>query len=318
MTPETRVTFHIGLEKTGTDSFQRFCTEQRGALRRHGVLYPTASLAFGEFNHEPLVACYLGYRDPSIRSSGRPHDEVLGSLTAEIGAAGVGGVLLSGEHFSSRFREGEIARLAADFAAFDCRVAVVVRDHRARLFSAYSQSVLAGRSLTLDAYCDEVFHPDNPYLRCAATIEPWRRAFGTERVAVFRHRRGQDIVPVLCAALIGTGLPPPAGVYWENISIGPGATERLRRVNAIVASLPLTSWTRVRSALYEPRRALARWFAKGNPGRGPHPWQLSESNERRLAAIATADDAWLFEHFGIRLSDAPSQSDAINSSTSEK
>src|SRR5215471_5579563 len=120
-----RLTFHIGLEKTGTDSFQHFCSEQRDVLRRAGTLYPTHSPAFGAYNHEPLVACYLDYRDFSIRSSGRTRADVLRSLIAEIEAADLPAILISGEHFSSRFREPEIRQLAADFSGFDCRIAVV-------------------------------------------------------------------------------------------------------------------------------------------------------------------------------------------------
>jgi hypothetical protein len=297
-----RIIFHIGLEKTGTDSFQRFCTEQQALLRQHGVLYPTASLAFGEHNHEPLVACYLDYRDPSIRSSGQDRAEVLRSLAAEIADAGIEHVLISGEHFSSRFRDSEIERLGADFSAFDCHVAVVVREHRARLYSAYSQAVLAGRHMTLDAYCDEVFHPDNRYMRYAETIGAWERTFGAENLRVFYRAPGQDIIAVLCEVLFSGCLPMPRSKpYWDNASIGPGATEWLRRVNRAIAGIPGTANPKVRSALYQPRRHIARLFARLNANRGPHLWQLTERNDRRLSEIVEIDNAWLERHHNIRL-----------------
>jgi hypothetical protein len=305
MATKTRVIFHIGLEKTGTDSFQRFCTEQRTLLRQHGVLYPTVSLAFGEYSHEPLVACYLNYRDPSIHSSGRDRPEVLRSLMTEIVDVGVEHVLISGEHFSSRFREPEIERLAADFSTFDCRIAVVVRQHRARLYSAYSQAVLAGRHMTLDAYCDEIFHPDNRYMRYAETIGAWERAFGRENLSVFCHARGEDVIPVLCGALFPAGLSlPQSKSYWDNLSIGPRATEWLRRVNHAVASIPGTANPAARSALYQPRRRLARVFARINPNRDPRLWELTECNRRRLSEVIEIDNAWLEKHHGIRLDDA--------------
>jgi hypothetical protein len=305
MATKTRVTFHIGLEKTGTDSFQRFCTEQRTLLRQHGVLYPTASLAFGEYSHEPLVACYLGYRDPSIHASGRDRPEVLRSLMAEIADAGVEHVLISGEHFSSRFKEPEIERLATDFSGFDCHIAVVVREHRARLYSAYSQAVLAGRHMTLDAYCDEVFNPDNRYMRYAETISAWERVFSRENLSVFCHARGQDIIPVLCNALFPAGLPlPQSRSYWDNLSIGPGPTEWLRRVNHAIARIPGTANPAVRDVLYQPRRRLARLFARINRNGEPRLWQLTERNSRRLDEIVAIDSAWLEKHHGIRLSDA--------------
>jgi hypothetical protein len=107
-----KITFHIGFEKTGSYSFQTFCTKHAALLRRHAVVYPTRSLAFGDRNHAPLAACYLDYDDVSIRSSGRPRADVLRTLRAEIGQAEGGDILISAEHFSSRFKEREIGQLA--------------------------------------------------------------------------------------------------------------------------------------------------------------------------------------------------------------
>jgi hypothetical protein len=304
MAAKTTVTFHIGLEKTGTDSFQRFCTEHRVLLRQHGVLYPTASLAFGQFNHEPLVACYLSYRDLSIRSSRHNRLEVLRSLIAEVEDAKVEHLLISGEHFSSRFNELEIEQLAADFSGFKCRIAVVVREHRARLCSAYSQAVLAGRHMTLDEYCDEVLHPDNRYMRYAETIGAWEGVFGRQNISVFRHVGGQDIIPVLSEALFPSS-PPPLRIksYWDNLSIGPRATEWLRQVNRAIAQVPGTSSPAIRRMLYQPRRRLARLFAKLNSDRDNQLWQLSEQNLQRLRDIIDVDNAWLQKCHGIRLDD---------------
>ena len=39
-----RLVLHIGLEKTGTTSFQAFCAEHRPALAQSGVLYPVNPL----------------------------------------------------------------------------------------------------------------------------------------------------------------------------------------------------------------------------------------------------------------------------------
>jgi hypothetical protein len=250
------------------------------------------------------VACYLGYRDFSIRASGRPCAEVLRSLMAEIDAADLPAVLISGEHFSSRFREPEIRQLAADFSGFDCRIAVVVREHRARFFSAYSQAVLSGRDMTLEEYCDEVFAPDNRYMRYAETIGAWETAFGRDNIIVFRHVPGHDIVPALCAALIADLPVTQASRYWDNLSMGPRATEWLRRGNRTVNALPGAAHPAIRAALRGARRDLARFFAKlaGRDDKGG--WRLDAGNEQRLAEIAAADDAWLQRQYGIGLSDS--------------
>jgi hypothetical protein len=317
---QRRVTFHIGLEKTGTDSFQRFCTERRDWLRQAGTLYPVANLAFAQHSHEPLVACYLSYRDRSIRSSAQPREVVLRSLKADVERTDCGNVLISAEHFSSRFRDAEIAQLAADFAEFDCRIAVVLREHRARLCSAYSQAVLSGRAMTLDAYCDEVFHPDNPYMRCAETIGAWQRVFGGENIVVRRHQRGEDMIPVLCRALVADDFPTSSGrTYWDNPSLGPQATEWLRRINAWVGSgsSSLFAWLVLRKV----RRGIARMLALLEGTHGRHQWQLSARNQARLDDIVATDDRWLEQHYGIRLgsTDAPPvQTLAKNASTAAK
>lgn len=295
-----KITFHIGFEKTGSYSFQTFCTRHAALLRRYSVVYPTRSLAFGNRNHAPLAACYLNYDDWSIRSSGRSRADVLRTLRAELGPAERGDILISAEHFSSRFKEREIRQLATDFADFDCRIAVVVREHRARLFSAYNQSVRSGRAMTLAAYCDEVLHPSNWYLHYATTIGAWEGEFGRQNVTVLCYLPDHDIVPVLCNALIA---PDPALLALnsrrENQSIGPSATELLRRANSVIRRVPKSSLPAFQTALGVPRRGFVCLARKLDPD--AQGWQLSEQDLQRLNEIAAADNEWLQAHYGIRL-----------------
>jgi hypothetical protein len=120
---------------------------------------------------------------------------------------------------------------------------------------------------------------------------------------VFCHARGQDIIPALYTALFPEGPPlPRSNAYWDNLSIGPGATEWLRRVNHAVARIPGTANPTMQGMFYQPRRRLARVFARINPNRDPRRWQLTEWNCRRLSDIIEIDNDWLEEHHGIRLS----------------
>ena len=300
--PRQRVIFHIGLEKTGTTSFQEFCTDQKLLLKHHGVLYPTASWAFRKYNHAPLVSCYLDYRDFSMASSGRRRGDVLRSLNEEISRSGLGTVLISSEHLSSRFREAEIAKLRADFSAFDCRIAVVVRDHRARLFSAYTQTILSGRHLNFDEYCTEVFHPDNRYLRYAPTIAAWEQSFGHENINVLCYSPTHDIVQRLGTALVAPDLPvTEAFSYRTNIAMNQRAAERLRHFNAAIAHLPGFSHPAARRFLQVPRRGMAQLLSWIFSAERTHHWVLSEPNLRRLNDIADADSLWLNERYNIDL-----------------
>jgi len=155
---------------------------------------------------------------------------VLGSLIAEIEAEESDTVLISAEHFSSRFGDRETRQLASDFADYDCRIAVVLRDHCSRIFSAYSQTALSGRNITLDEFCHEIFQPHSRYVLYAETIQLWERAFGRNNTSLFCYSPGENIVQVLCGSLLSSAMPLPSmESYWDNRSLGPGPTERLRR-----------------------------------------------------------------------------------------
>src|SRR5579872_295090 len=302
-----RIVFHIGFEKTGTSSFQRFCVDNHDALLAGGILYPVHSLICVENRHSPLVSCYLPYNDFNMGPGRAGRSQMLQVLREEIGETSPDIVLISSEHFSSRFRETEIRRLAADFAGYDCRIVAVVKDHQSLLRSAYSQTVMSGRALTFDDYCDEVFDRGNRYLRYKETIEAWENAFGRANVNVHAYRPGADIVPRLCAALIPQAERLPAMPhYWENRSPGAGAIELLRRANAVFYNRThkkvagdYSKWQMLRYAHTGLRTLIA--ITAGN-------WRqdalrLSERALRRLKDITDVDNPWLQSRYGIRLSE---------------
>ena len=299
-----QIIFHIGLEKTGTDSFQRFCTENRRALRSLGILYPVG-LAFAEHSHGPLAACYLPYRDLSV-GPGRARADVLHSLRAEIERARPETVLISAEHLSSRFRSPEIEQLARDFNGFDCRIAVVVREHASRIRSAYAQTILAGRTPSFEDYCREILDPANPYVRYRDTIAPWDRVFGRETMRVFSLTAGTDVVGMLRAALI----PRAAAIreqkhYRDNQSQGASAVEALRLVTLQLPDadprldrpLGRLKWLLLRLA----RRRIRALLATAAGGREQGRFQLSTPIRARLQEIVDIDRQWLESSYGIRL-----------------
>ena len=54
-----RLVFHIGLEKTGTTSFQQFCYDHSDVLEEYGVFYPKLECLLYGNNHSILSASYL-------------------------------------------------------------------------------------------------------------------------------------------------------------------------------------------------------------------------------------------------------------------
>ena len=191
-----KVIFHIGLEKTGTTSFQRFCTRNARRLLKHNVLYPKRSSAFHALNHTPLTASYLHSENPDdfyLRST-LTSSEMVKSLKREIDASGVEKVIISSEHLSSRFRAPQIEKLAEDFNEYECYVVIALRDHLSRLFSSYSTRVMSGSDQTLDKYVEMVLIPDNLYMRYADTIRLWEASFGRDNVIVFDYNEASDVI----------------------------------------------------------------------------------------------------------------------------
>lgn len=299
------IIFHIGMEKTGTDSFQRFCKDNSRALLSHGVLYPVHGPVFAGRSHRPLVACYLPYRNLDMGSL-RARADVLRLLRRDIETTKPDTVLISAEHFSSRFGDAEIAQLAQDFADYRCRIAIVIREHGAHIRSAYAQTISSGRTLSFEDYCNECLQPQNRYVRYRDTIVPWERAFGRDNMQVFSLTSGTNVVEMLCKAL----MPPVAlaGMdfcYRDNRSLGAGATEALRQMNI---ALPPHEPLRVDLAgklkwllLWLPRLRIRGLIAATAGDRPQGRFRMSKQNHARLQEIADADRQWLAASYDLCL-----------------
>ena len=301
--------FHIGLERTGSTSFQRFCTTNAERLRRCGLLYPNEGLAFRVDNHGPLVAAYLDARcgDPdfAIRSTLAAKPLVLRSLFKIVAKRVPDIVLISSEHFSSRFEPAEIEALAEDFAGRDCKILVVVREHRQRFFSAYATSIMSGRHLTIEDYAEEVLAPGNRYFRYQALIETWERVFGRAAIIVKPYRSDGGLIQTLLESLSPQPMPVlSAADYADNRSLSPGCTEALRLGNLALArqfdgKASASYWSWLKKRYCEVR--MKRWLVAAAGPTHREPWHLSAANLARLDAVAAGDATWLAQNYGIAL-----------------
>ncbi|WP_158811643.1 hypothetical protein [Beijerinckia sp. L45] len=305
--------FHIGLERTGSTSFQRFCTTNAAQLQRSGILYPTKSPAFRVDNHGPLVAGYLAAHcadpDYAIHSTLAAKATVLQSLFKNVAKQSPDIVLISSEHFSSRFEPADIEALAQDFAGRRCKILLVVRDHRQRFFSAYATSVMSGRHLTVEEYAEEVLAPENHYLRYRAIIEMWEGAFGKDAIVVKPYRSDDGLIHSLLESVSSRPVAVSSSkAYDDNRSLGPSCTEALRLANLALASRfcgPSRSyWSWLQKRYCEVR--MKRWLVAAAGTRNREPWHLGAAHLARLDAIAAEDTAWLAENYGVTLSASPS------------
>ena len=297
-----KVIFHIGLEKTGTTSFQRFCTRNARRLLKHNVLYPKRSSAFHALNHTPLTASYLHSENPDdfyLRST-LTSSEMVKSLKREIEASGVETVIISSEHLSSRFPAVKIEKLAEDFNEYDCHVVIALRDHLSRFFSSYSTHVMSGSNQTLDEYAQWVLLPDNLYMRYGDTIRLWEASFGRDNVIVFDYNEASDVIYSILSRI---GLLYLRNKLTDdhkcNASLDANVTEALRLLNIAnrsesayrskIAYIEFIKLRYIRSVLKKKLQAQSNCSH----------WRLSQPYRKQLLDIAEADALWLAKHYSM-------------------
>jgi hypothetical protein len=317
---QPKIIFHIGLERTGSTSFQRFCCERKRELLVASVLYPTRNFGFARGNHAPLASCYFpsGRRDFNVVLPPTRKAAVIASLLDEIKSSGAEVGLLSSEHLSSRLAAPQILELAADFQQYECQIVVVVRDHIARFFSSYSTHVIAGGVTPLENYADAILQPQSLYCRYAETIKLWEKGFGRERILVIPYGPKGDAVRAIFDRIgVSTIEAPPQLGHRANRSYGPAATEALRQVNVMLTdrasgSNSADKWERQNTIRSLIRRTMER------SGNDPHAgvWDLSRDRLAQLQEIAAADRLWLAEHYGVRLPDEFKQREPLLASAS--
>jgi hypothetical protein len=299
---------HIGLERTGTTSLQRFCADYKRELRKVSILYPTRSLAYagGAWrNHAPLASCYFHpqLRDLTIPFPSERKEMVLSSLSREIDTSGADVALLSSEHLSSRLMLPQIRALAADLAGYDCRVAVVVRDPAARFFSSYSAHIVSGGTTSVEVYTDSKLVGEAPYFRSIDLIRPWEEAFGPENTGVFAYDRKGDVLRAIVQRFAPREMAtPPLSSYGENFSYGPLLIEAFRRAN--LRATERNSWSNSTED-WARRRAvnflLRMWLKTTSTNPRAGSWAMDNSRMAQVEALAEADRQSLNAQYGIGL-----------------
>lgn len=179
------LSLHIGTEKTGTSTIQRFLAINRQALAKAGVLVPRS---LGETNHRILPAIVNNdeFIDDFIRNTGLLHLAERRAKKAHWRAAFIGELsksdanycVISSEHLQSRLKTPEeLERLSAFLRDLFERIRIILYIRRPieTAVSLYSTAVKYG------ALHPDVPPPDNPYFRDvvhhAKTIRMWRTAF---------------------------------------------------------------------------------------------------------------------------------------------
>ena len=195
-----RIILHIGTEKTGTSSIQKFCLDNRRQLLRRGVYYPL-SPADHLGNHVKLSAYFQNggwvrhlRRDLGIITSQqlkRFRKHFLFHLTGELSHHTDKTVLFSNEHLSMCHDDDEIANLAGLLREFtnDIKILVYLRRQMDKHATLHATRIVRGEpGLKLDLTPAHLTAPNFDYL---SMLDRWARVFGKRNVTVRPFERQQ-------------------------------------------------------------------------------------------------------------------------------
>lgn len=127
-----KIHLHIGTHKTGTTSIQHFADRHAALLLEHGVFWPDPRRLDKLARQHSRLWRFLQQGKQAEVSA------FLAQAVKDAGAAGVSGMLLSGEGFSHA-TEDEIAQLLAPLAGHDVEVSVYFRNVYGYARSAFLQ-----------------------------------------------------------------------------------------------------------------------------------------------------------------------------------
>jgi len=184
-----RIFLHIGLEKTGTSSIQRFFRLNREALKKQSILY---SLAAGNENHMALAAAAqderkaddlrLIYELDSPLKIREFRVRLSENLSAEVAQSRCSTLVLSGEHCSSRLTSPQEVETLIQFLSAvsgDITVIVYLRRQDEFLCSTYSTDVKSGHTGAMRVPGPELRKNRYDY---DLLLDRWCSAVGRERL----------------------------------------------------------------------------------------------------------------------------------------
>lgn len=183
------IVIHIGTEKTGTTSLQKFFSINKKLLSEGDIWYPDSEKLnyCHRHGHFPLAAALFD-QCPDFVTPGKHHnaDALYEQLLRDFEARDESVLLLSAEHFSSRCSHPRmIARLRKLLRNYHVRILAYVRPQHELLLSAYSTFLKSGGNKTLEEVSRERWlKTEGIYFNYLRLAQRWWKVFGEEHVRI--------------------------------------------------------------------------------------------------------------------------------------
>jgi hypothetical protein len=242
-----KVIVHIGTEKTGTTSIQKFLYQNRKGLKSSGFHFLQSA---GKTNNRALPAYCVsddrfddffrneGINTPEEREAFRSKfiasfEKELSSLPKKIHT-----VIISSEHFHSRLRdEGELDSVHKLLSGYfdEFKIVCYLRDQASTCTSYYSTAMKSGNESSFGEFLLRC-KPENYYFNYLDFLANWERCFGIEALDVSLFRKDlflngdllDDFTAKIDPQLVGR---LNTKVSIENESLTPAGQALARGVN---------------------------------------------------------------------------------------
>lgn len=238
---------HIGTEKTGTTSIQKYLFQNRKKLRKAGFHFLQSA---GSTNNRALPAYFVAesrfddfYRDEgitTIEAKAEFRNQFLQKFEHEIGTLpkNIHTVVISSEHFHSRLRTPEEVDKVHEFLTSyfdDIRIVCYLRDQLSTCSSYYSTGLKSGNPATFAEFFQRC-NSENYYFNYYEVLSNWERRFGFGSLDVSLFSRKSflnnslldDFTAKLDPALVGV---LDSEIDVENESLTPIGQALARGVN---------------------------------------------------------------------------------------
>jgi hypothetical protein len=307
-----RVLLHIGTEKTGTTTIQRFLKINAEKLRGHGILIPTSPCQHG-VSHIKLSA--YARRDNrsddvrlrlGIKAINHFRRTFAQNFLKECYDAGCDTIILSSEHCSSRLLfDDEIARLRDLLAGLGpVQIILYLRRQDEMWASHYSTAV---KSRSTDPISLPTSHQKKELLDYQGLCTRWATLFGAGNlhVRIFDRRefiRGDLLDDFVATAGMQVDISALSRPPSQNIGLDPELLEFLRRFNYHLPHVSAESKFRP-----DPRQGnlltiLEKLTARSRRRILPPLWskmimeEFADGNSKVAKAFLGREDGRLFRH----------------------